>query len=92
MADPEGAKYMRPSDPISFMSFSEKIWPGKTVADPGGGCRGAMAPPSPVEISHKKDGRQRRSHRFHVSGPPPTQPLDPMLENPDPPLKWFQLA
>ena len=41
------------------------------VADPGGGAEGAMAPPSPVETSHKKDGRQRRPHRFHVSWPPP---------------------
>ena len=39
------------------------------VADPGG-AEGAMAPPGPVKISHKKDGRQRRSHRFHVSWPP----------------------
>ena len=38
-----------------------------------------MAPPSPVEISHKKDSHQRRPHRFHVSCPLPTQPLDPML-------------
>ena len=30
-----------------------------------------MAPQSPVEISHKKDGRQRWPHRFHVSCPPP---------------------
>ena len=27
-------------------------------------------PPGPVKISHKKDGRQRRPHRFHVSCPP----------------------
>ena len=27
-------------------------------------------PLSPVKISHKKDGRQRRLHRFHVSRPP----------------------
>ena len=33
-----------------------------------------MAPPSPVETSHKKDGRQRRPHRFHVSCPPPPTP------------------
>ena len=26
-----------------------------------------MAPPGPVKIGHKKDGRQRRPHRFHVS-------------------------
>ena len=30
-----------------------------------------MAPSSPVQISHKKDGRQRRPHRFHVSSAPP---------------------
>ena len=45
-------------------------------------------PPSPVEISHKKDGRQRRSHRFHVSWPPhpaagsdaaPLPLVDPLL-------------
>ena len=28
-------------------------------------------PPNPVKISHKKDGRQRWQHRFHVSLPPP---------------------
>ena len=27
-------------------------------------------PPSPVQISHKKDGHQRWPHRFHVSSPP----------------------
>ena len=43
---------------------------GSTVADPGGGAEGAMASPSPVQTSHKKDGRQRRPHRFHVSCPP----------------------
>ena len=26
-------------------------------------------PPGPVKISHKKDGGQRRPHRFHVSRP-----------------------
>ena len=36
-------------------------------------------PPRPVEISHKKDGCQRQPHRFHVSWPRPTWPLDPML-------------
>ena len=42
----------------------------RTVADPGG-AEGAMAPPSPVRIGHKKDGRRRWPHRFHVSRPPP---------------------
>ena len=54
-----------------------------TVADPGWVPRGPWRPPSPVQISHKKDGRQRRPHRkrFHVSWPPPTRPLDPMLHD-----------
>ena len=34
------------------------------------GGRGDHAPPGPIIISHKKDGRQRRLHRFHVSRPP----------------------
>ena len=39
-----------------------------------------MAPPGPVKIGHKKDGRQRQPHRFHVSRAPPlTRPLDPLL-------------
>ena len=38
------------------------------VPDPGGGRGG---PPGPVKIGHKKDGRRRRPHRFHVSRPPP---------------------
>ena len=37
----------------------------------GGGAEGAMAPPGPVKIGHKKDGRLRKLHRFHVSRPPP---------------------
>ena len=39
-----------------------------------------MPPPGPVKIGHKKDGRRRQLHRFHVSRPPPlTRPLDPLL-------------
>ena len=36
------------------------------------GSRGARGPcpPGPVKISHKKDGRRRRPHRFPVSRPP----------------------
>ena len=34
------------------------------------GTRGSCPPPGPVKISHKKDGRRRRVHRFHVSRPP----------------------
>ena len=38
----------------------------------GGVPRGPCPPPpSPVEITHKKDGHQRRPHRFHVSCPLP---------------------
>ena len=44
--------------------------PVPPVADPGG-AEGAMAPPGPVKIGHKKDGHRRRPHRFHVSWPPP---------------------
>ena len=35
------------------------------------GGRGGHGPPWPCENSHKKDGRRRRPHRFHVSRPPP---------------------
>ena len=34
------------------------------------GARGPCPPPRPVKISHKKDGHQRRPHRFHISRPP----------------------
>ena len=40
-----------------------------------------MAPPGPVKIGHKKDGHRRRPHRFHVSRPIHTQPLDPLLQS-----------
>ena len=40
-----------------------------------------MAPPGPVKIGHKKDGCRRRPHRFHVSRPPLTQSLDPLLRS-----------
>ena len=36
-----------------------------SVVDPSG-----PFPPCPVKINHKKDGCQRRPHRFHVSCPP----------------------
>ena len=35
-----------------------------------GGRGGHAPPPSPVKISHKKDGHRRRLLRFHVSRPP----------------------
>ena len=44
-----------------------------------GGPRGPWPPPGPVKIGHKKDGRRRQPHRFHVSRPPLTRPLDPLL-------------
>ena len=50
--------------------IGQDLWT-PTVADPGGGAEGAMAPPGPVKIGHKKDGHQRRPHRFPVSRPPP---------------------
>ena len=45
-----------------------------------------MAPPGPVKVGHKKDGRRRRPHRFHVSRPPLTRLLDPLLCNSVKPL------
>ena len=50
---------------LSQTSRSNRVY---AVADPGG--RGGHGPPGPVKIGHKKDGRQRRPHRFHVSRPP----------------------
>ena len=43
----------------------------EAVADHGGGGEGAMPPPGPVKINHKKDGCRRRPHICHVSWPPP---------------------
>ena len=57
---------------LPYLTPANEVW-GQAVADPGG-AEGAMALPSPVQISHKKDGRQRRPHRFHVSCPPPPNP------------------
>ena len=56
---------------IQKMSTNLAICVKHAVANPGGGAEGVMAPPGPVKIGHKKDGRQRRPHRFHVSRPPP---------------------
>ena len=53
--------------------------PAPSVVDRGGGAEGAMPPPSPVKISHKKDGHQRGPHSFHVSRPPPYPEMDPLL-------------
>ena len=36
-------------------------------------------PPSPVKISHRKDGYQRRPNRFRISRPSPNWQLDPLL-------------
>ena len=66
-------KWKRPS-PKSIEQSDQQ-----SVADPGGG-RGGHGPPGPVKIGHKKDGHQRRLHRFHVSRPPLTRPLDPLLD------------
>ena len=51
---------------------------GRAVVDPGG-PRGPCPPPRPVKISDKKDGNRRQPHRFHVSCPPITRSLDPLL-------------
>ena len=34
------------------------------------GCQGPHGPSGSVKISHKKDGRQRQPHKFHVSWSP----------------------
>ena len=52
------------------------------AADPGGGAKGAMAPPVPVKTSNKKNGRHRRPLIFNVSWPPPLTILDPILVSP----------
>ena len=44
-------------------------WQYPVLADREG-PRGHAPSPNPVKISHKKDGRQRWPHRFHVSRPP----------------------
>ena len=42
-----------------------------TISCGSSGDEGAMLPPPrPVKISRKKEGRQWRPHRFHVSRPP----------------------
>ena len=65
----------------SFSMYLTYNWFFSISSGSRGGAEGAMAPPSPVEISHKKYGCQKWPHRFHVSWPPPppTQLLDPML-------------
>ena len=54
---------------LIFLERNSKLRNG-TSSGSGGG-EGAMAPPGPVKIGHKKDGRRRQPHRFHVSRPPP---------------------
>ena len=51
-------------DPISHMCLARAVV--ASVADPGGGAEGAMAPPGPVKIGHKKDGHID----FMFLGPP----------------------
>ena len=54
------------------------------VLSPSSGSRGLRdhGPPGPVKIGHKKDGHRRQLHRFNVSWPPLTPPLDPLLSPP----------
>ena len=70
----------RTNYPLFLVAITQRLrFLTKAVADPGGG-RGGHGPPGPVKIGHKKDGCQSRSHRFHVSRPPLTRPLDPLLK------------
>ena len=58
--------------PCKFGVFRCALYRASSSGSRGGGGRGGHAPPpGPVKISHKKDGRQRLLHRFHVSWPPP---------------------
>ena len=57
---------------VWYMNMNYSTWYHLFQQRIQGGCRGGHAPPpSPVKTSHKKDGRQRRPHRFQVSWPPP---------------------
>ena len=65
---------------FQFHAVFGKIWQNCMLAPPLGSWRPFLgkswirrchAPPGPVKISHKKDGCQRRPHRFHISCPPP---------------------
>ena len=67
--------------PISKQSHGT-AFSDEPLADPGEGGQGGHDTLCPVKISHEKDGRQRRTHRFHVSCPPPlTRPLHPLLQS-----------
>ena len=60
---------------------SGKIFPQAAVADPGG-AEGAMAPPCPVKIGHKKMAAKGGRIDFMFLGPPSlTRPLDPLLSS-----------
>ena len=54
---------------IIMQYFFKQMYCLLTVVDPGG-QGGHGPPPGPVKINHKKDGRQRRPHRFHISWAP----------------------
>ena len=49
-----------------------------SVADPGGGGKGAM-PPLACKTRPKKDGRRTQRLIFYVSWPPSPKFLDPLL-------------
>ena len=57
---------------ITLMLLQNKIFAAKHIycSSGSGGVPRGPCPPSPVQTSHKKDGRQRWPHRFHVSWPP----------------------
>ena len=61
----------------------------QSVADPGGGPSGPWPPPGPVKIGHKKDGRRRRPHRFHVSRPPPYPAAGSATDNAEIPTHYI---
>ena len=78
---------MNPPGGREHAKFSRKLHEIERIWTPRGGRASLtppldppmVCPPSPVKISHKTDGGQRRSHRFHVS--PTIRPLDPLLDS-----------
>ena len=55
---------------VTFI-LAQLLAKGKATSIRSRGYEGAMPPPpGPVQISHKKYGRRRCPHRFHVSRPP----------------------
>ena len=62
-----------------FIVLKETISGYGKVSSGSRGRGGHAPPPRPCKNVIKEDGHQRRPYRFHVSRPPLTWPLDPVL-------------